>query len=249
MMENGLLFAAEQGLALTWMDSYSHGAPAVPRYGKPVEINALWYNAVCFGLEMARNEKDSDFMEEWKRLPETIASSFLKAFWDEGKGYLADVENGMYTDWSVRPNMVIAAAMPYTPLSREQQEKVVAVAKHQLLTPRGLRSLSPDDPAYRESVEGGPDQREDAAHKGAAYPWLIQFFADVYLDIYGKAGVNFLKKLVQGFENEMTEHCIGTISEMYNGTPPHSGKGAISQAWNVAALLYTQQLISDIENE
>jgi len=249
MLENGLLFAAEQGIALTWMDTYSHGAPAVPRYGKPVELNALWYNAVCFALELARNEKDSDFMEEWKHMPEIIAASFLKAYWNDEKGYLADVENGMFTDWSVRPNMVLATAMPFTPLSRDQREKILAMAKHQLLTPRGLRSLSPDDPAYRESVTGGPDQREGAAHNGAAYPWLIQFFADAYLDIYGKTGIPFLKKLVLGFENEMTENCIGTLSEMYNGTPPHAGKGAVSQAWNVAAILYTLQLISDLENE
>ncbi len=249
MMENGLLFAAEQGTALTWMDSYSHGQPIVPRYGKPVELNALWYNAVCFALEMARNEKDEEFLEEWKPLPEMIESSFLKAFWDEERGYLADVENGLFTDWSVRPNMIIAAAMPYTPLSREQIGKIVTLVQHQLLTPRGLRTLSPSDPDYRGSVEGGPNEREEAVHRGAAYPWLLQFFGLAYLRVFGKNGVGFLKKILQGFEEEMSDNCIGTLSEMYNGSPPHTGKGAISQAWNVAALLYIHQLITDMENE
>jgi predicted glycogen debranching enzyme len=249
MLEDGLLFAAEQGIALTWMDSYSYGQPNVPRYGKPVEINALWYNAVCFGIESAKNEKDTDFLEEWKYLPEKIAESFIKAFWNDGKGYLADVENGLFTDWSVRPNMVIATAMPYTPLSREQREKTIEVVRHHLLTPRGLRSLSPEDPAYRGSVDGSPDQREEATHKGAAFPWLIQFFAKTWLSLYGKTGIPFLKKLIHGFESEMSDNCIGTVSEMYDGSSPHPGKGAISQAWNVAALLYTMQLISEVETE
>ncbi len=249
MMENGLLFAAEQGTSLTWMDSYSHGQPVIPRYGKPVELNALWYNSVCFALEMAQSEKDTGFLEEWKAMPAIIEASFMKAFWDEEKGYLADVENGLFTDWSVRPNMVIAAAMPYTPLSREHREKIVSIAQHQLMTPRGLRTLSPGDPAYRGSVEGGPDQREEAVHNGAAYPWLLQFFAVAYLGIFEKSGLGYLKTLLMGFEEEMSDHCIGSLSEMYNGSPPHSGKGAISQAWNVAALLYIHQLISDTENE
>jgi predicted glycogen debranching enzyme len=249
MLENGLLFAVEQGVPLTWMDSASYGQPNVPRYGKPVELNALWFNAVCFALEMARNERDADFLEEWKHLPEKISDSFLKTFWNNEKGYLADVENGLYTDWSIRPNMVIAAAMPYTPLSLEQREKTLEVARHHLLTPRGLRSLTPDDPQYYGSVEGPPDQREEAIHKGTAFPWLIQFFADAWLTVHGKTGVPLLKKLISGFECEMSDHCIGSVSEMYNGSSPQAGKGAVSQAWNVGALLYTLQRISEVENE
>jgi predicted glycogen debranching enzyme len=249
MLENGLLFAAEQGMALTWMDSFSYGQPNVPRYGKPVELNALWYNAVCFGIELARNEKDMEFLEEWKYLPEKIADSFLKAYWDEGKGYLADVENGLFTDWSIRPNMVIATAMPYSPLSREQREKTIEVAKHHLLTPRGLRSLSPEDPAYHGTAGGTHDQREEAYHQGTAYPWLIQFFTETWLSLYGKTGVSFVKKIIHGFEYEMSENCIGTISEMYDGSIPQLGRGAVSQAWNVAAILYTMQRVSEVENE
>lgn len=249
MLENGLLFAVEQGIALTWMNAYSYGQPNVPRYGKPVELNALWYNAVCFALEMARMERDYDFIEEWKNMPENIAASFLLTFWNEEKGYLADVENGLYTDWSVRPNMVIAAAMPYSPLNRNRIIKILDVARHHLVTPRGLRTLSPEDPAYRGSVEGNHDQREEAVHRGAAHPWLIQFFADAWLSTHGKAGLTVIKKLMNGWECEMSDNCIGTVSEMYNGSAPQASNGAVSQAWNVAALLYTLQRINDVESE
>jgi predicted glycogen debranching enzyme len=249
MLENGLLFAVEHGVALTWMNSYSYGQPNVPRYGKPVELNALWYNAVCFALEMARNERDSEFLAEWSAWPEKIADSFLNTYWNEEKGYLADVENGLFTDWSVRPNMVLAASMPYTPLSPEQQLKILEVARHHLLTPRGLRTLTPDDPAYKGSIEGAPDQREDAIHKGAAYPWLLQFYAEAWLRVHDKSGIPAIRKLVSGFEPEMSDNCIGTLSEMYCGSSPQSGKGAVSQAWNVAAVLYTLQRIGELETE
>ncbi|HNX78419.1 MAG TPA: amylo-alpha-1,6-glucosidase, partial [Prolixibacteraceae bacterium] len=180
---------------------------------------------------------------------EKIAASFLLTFWDEEKGYLADVENGLYTDWSVRPNMVIAAAMPYSPLNRNRIIKILDVARHHLVTPRGLRTLSPEDPAYRGSVEGNHDQREEAVHRGAAHPWLIQFFADAWLSTHGKAGLTVIKKLMNGWECEMSDNCIGTVSEMYNGSAPQASNGAVSQAWNVAALLYTLQRINDVESE
>ena len=146
MLENGLLFSADQGRAYTWMDTYAYGNPVVPRYGMPVELNALWYHAVRFALEIAMHTGDDEFIAEWRFLPEKIEESFMKAFWDEKRGYLADVYNGFYTDWSVRPNMVIAAAMDYTPLSREQRHSILEITDRHLLTPRGLRTLSPEDP-------------------------------------------------------------------------------------------------------
>jgi glycogen debranching enzyme len=198
---------------------------------------------------MARNERDSEFLTEWSTWPEKIAGSFLKTYWDEEKGYLADVENGLFTDWSIRPNMVLAASMPYTPLNPEQQLKILEVARHHLLTPRGLRTLTPDDPAYKGSIEGTPDQREDAIHKGSAFPWLLQFYADAWLRVHGKSGIPAIRKLINGFEPEMSDNCIGTLSEMYCGSSPQTGKGAVSQAWNVAAVLYILQRIGELETE
>lgn len=247
MLENGLLFSANQGQATTWMDSYSDGAPAVPRYGMPVELNALWFNAVCFILEMAKASGDTEFFNKWRRLPELIEESFMKAFWSDEKGYLADVYNGFSTDWSVRPNMMIAAAFDYSPLGLEQKAGILNIVEKQLLTPRGLRSLSPADPAYIGIVEGSLAQREKAAHNGAVYPWLLMFYAEVYLQIHKKNGVQHIRELVDGFKNEMNNRCLGTISEFYNGNPPHDPKGAVSQAWSVAALLYCNHLAAQAE--
>ena len=246
-LENGLLFSADQGQAHTWMNSYADGKPVVPRYGMPVELNALWYNAVSFALDLARSYGDQDFINEWKTMPEKIGESFIESYWSDERGYLADVYNGFYTDWSVRPNMVIAAAMDNTPLSREQQFKISEIATHTLLTPKGLRTLSPDDPNYRGAVSGTPAQRESAAHNGAVHPWLLQLYAELILKIHHKSGISPIKKLIQSFEEEMTTNCLGTVSEMYNGNPPYQGKGSISQAWNVASLLSCIQLVAQAE--
>ncbi len=247
MLENGMLFSAEEGKTYTWMDSYSNGSPAVPRYGMPVEINALWYNAICFALEMAHKAGDSEFEMQWKRMPGKIEKVFLESFWNEERGYLADVYNGFHTDWSVRPNMVIAAAMEYTPLSREQQHSILAVADRHLLTPRGLRTLSPWDPAYRGGVYGSTGEHEYSFHNGAVHPWLLQFYAEAWLRLNKKSGVAHIRSLIQGFEREMTSHCLGTIAEVYDGDQPHAARGAVSQAWNVASILNCLKLLSQIE--
>jgi glycogen debranching enzyme len=158
---------------------------------------------------------------------------------------LADVVKDGKPDWSVRPNMVIAVAMDYSPLSIEQQKLVLSVAKRKLLTKRGLRTLSPDHLRYKGAVEGGSNERELAIHQGAVWPWLIQFFVEGYLKIHKKGGLPFVKQLMEDFEDDMTEHCIGTMSEMYNGNPPHKAKGAISQAWSVAGVVYATHLIQN----
>jgi predicted glycogen debranching enzyme len=247
MLENGMLFSAEEGKTYTWMDSYSNGSPAVPRYGMPVELNALWYNAICFALELAHKAGDSEFELQWKRVPGKIEKVFLNSFWDEEKGYLADVYNGFNTDWSVRPNMVIAAAMDYTPLSREQQHSILEIADRHLLTPRGLRTLSPLDPAYRGRVNGSPGEREYAFHNGAVHPWLLQFYAEAWLRLNKKSGVAHIRSLIEGFEAEMSINCLGTISEAYDGDHPHAARGAVSQAWNVASILICMHLLSQTE--
>jgi glycogen debranching enzyme len=196
---------------------------------------------------MARSSGDDDFTKQWKYLPEKIETAFINAYWSDERAYLADVYNGFYTDWSVRPNMVIAAAMDYTPLDKHQQHSILELATRDLLTPRGLRTLSPHDPQYRGVVEGTPDQRESAVHNGAAHPWLLQMYVQAYLRLHKKSGLSHIKAIVEGFKDEMTQNCLGTISELYNGNPPHEGKGALSQAWNVAAIIYSLNLIEQTE--
>jgi predicted glycogen debranching enzyme len=249
MQENGLIYGKAPDIALTWMDSYVAGKPVVQRGGMPVEVNALWYNVLCFALELAEIVGDKKFIDEWKDLPALVAKSFIDTYWCEQQQYLADCADGTHTDWSIRPNMVLAASLEYSPLDREKQKAVLSMIKRELLTPRGLRTLSPRDPSYQGLCEGNVEQRELTIHQGTVWPWLIVFFVEGYLKIHKRGGLPFLKKIIEGFEEEMTEHCIGTISEMYNGNPPHKAKGAISQAWSVASVIRAYKLVESCEYE
>jgi predicted glycogen debranching enzyme len=248
MLDNGLISADCTGVALTWMNAYAGGKPVTPRYGSPVEINALWYNAICFALELARESKDKTFTGKWKELPDKVAISFLSTFWSNEKGYLADCSYNGITDWSIRPNQVIAAALTYSPLSKEMKKSVLSLAKKYLLTPRGLRTLSPNSEHFRGSYDGNEQEREEAIHQGSILPWLTGFFIEAYLKVHQRGGLSFVKTIMEGFEEEMTQHCIGTISELYNGNPPHEGKGAISQAWNIGELIRAYHLIDGYES-
>ncbi|MDR1153174.1 MAG: amylo-alpha-1,6-glucosidase [Bacteroidales bacterium] len=243
MHDNGLIYAGEDGQALTWMDVVVNGKGVTPRIGYPVEIQALWYNAIKFTLALAGEAGDHKFVNAWKDLPELIAGSFVAAFWDEEKGYLADVVNSEDKDWSIRPNQVFAASLPYSMIDDEIKKSVLDVVNSQLVTPRGLRTLSPDDPNYKGVYGGVQEERDRAYHQGAVWPWLLEGFSAGWLRIHKKSGVAYINSLVHGFEEEMTQHGLGTISEVYNGDPPHQAKGAISQAWSVAALLQMFKMI------
>ncbi len=248
MHDNGLIYAGVKGKALTWMDAIVGGKPVTPRIGYDVEINALWYNAVMFALETAKKARDKKFIEEWQDLPEKIKQSFLDRFCDEQKGYLADYidENG--PNWDVRPNQVIAASLPYIMLDDEQINKILKTIEKELLTPKGLRSLSPKNPNYKGRYEGDQTSRDLAYHQGTVWVWLISHFAEAYLRIHGKSGVRFIEKIYKGFEDDMFIAGLGTISEIYDGNPPHTPRGAISQAWSVAAVLYIKDLLEKYKN-
>jgi glycogen debranching enzyme len=196
---------------------------------------------------MSRLSGDKAFIQRWKNIPQQVGNAFLRTFWSEEREYLADVVKDGVADWAVRPNMVIAAALKHSPLSKEQKKLVLSAAKQKLLIRRGLRTLSPDHLRYKGVVEGDPAQREAAIHQGAAWPWLIQFFVEAYLDIHGRGGLPFVRQLLDTFEETMTEHCVGTLSEVYNGDPPHKGKGALSQAWNVAGVFYALNRIHNFK--
>ena len=243
MEPNGLIYAKQEGVALTWMDAYIGGKPVTQRGGLPVEINAAWYNAVCFALELAESAKDKSFISEWSSLPSKIAQSFLDTFWNDEKGYLADYVDADYVDWAVRPNMIIAAAFEYSPLSREQKKSIVSTVRNELLTPRGLRSLAPKDFNYKGHCIGNADSRSAAMHMGSVYPFLIYPFVKVYLEIHKAGGLSFVTQIMAGFEEEMSEHCVGTLSEVYEGNPPYTARGAISQAWNVGGILNATSIL------
>lgn len=243
MHNNGLIYAGAEGKALTWMDAVVHGVPVTPRRGYAVEINALWYNAICFSLELAEKNNDKKFVDSYKALPEQIKTSFLETFWDEEKKYLADYVNGSEKNWAVRPNMIIAAALDYSPLENEMKKTIIDVVTSELLTPRGLRTLSPKNVDYKGVCEGDQETRDNAYHQGTVWPWLLEPYSRAYLKIYKKSGIGHIKEILFGFEEEMMNHGIGSISEIYNGDPPHQAKGTISQAWSVSALLQMFKLI------
>jgi len=243
MHDNGLIYAGEMGKALTWMDAIVNGKPVTPRIGYAVEVNALWYNAIEFSLEVASYANDVKFIKEWQSLPELIRESYKNVFWSKEKGYLADYVNGEYKDWSIRPNMVIATAMKYSPISIQLSKLVLDVAKAELLTPRGLRSLSPKDPNYKGCYGGDQISRDMAYHQGTVWPWLSGFFAEGYLRVHGESGLPLVLNMYKHFEGALIEHGIGTISEVYDGDPPHKPGGAISQAWSVGEILRMRCLI------
>lgn len=239
VQEDGLLHGGMKGLALTWMDVITADGPITPRTGCPVEVNALWYNALCFYQSLSEEAYIAEIVQK-------LDASFKENFWDEEKGYLADVVNKGQKDWTIRPNMIIATSMNYSPLSERQKGQVLEVAKANLLTNRGIRSLAPDDPQYKGYYQGNQTQRDKAYHQGTVWPWLLGHFAEGYLKIHGKAGLSFVQKMIKGFDGVMTQYGIGTVAEIYDGDPPHRPKGAVSQAWSVGELLRMMYIVNKI---
>ncbi|NCC72729.1 MAG: amylo-alpha-1,6-glucosidase [Sphingobacteriia bacterium] len=247
MQENGLLFAGESGNAVTWMNAYVAGKPVTPRIGLPVEINAMWYNAIKFSLDLAKAAKDSTFTGQWKELPELIRQSFITEFWDENKGYLADFTNGNFKDWSVRPNQLLAISMPYSPLTNIQQKRIIDIIERELLTPKGLRSLTPKSLKYKGVYRGNASERDEAYHQGSVVAWLSGHYSEAYLKVYKKGGLQIVKNLFNELEAEMQTYGITTISEIFDGDPPHNPSGAISMATSVAELLRINEMINEFK--
>ena len=240
MHDNGLLYTNGHDKAVTWMNSTVNGRPVIPRTGYIVEINALWYNALCFVAEILG---ENEFTGSLKKLAETTAPSFVETFLNE-HGYLLDYVDGRMMDWSVRPNMIFTAAFDYSPLNSRQKKGVVDICSRELLTPKGLRSLSPKSGGYNPNYVGPQTQRDYAYHQGTAWPWLAGFYFEAYLKIYKMSALGFIERHLIGFEDEMTSHCIGSIPEVFDGNPPFKGRGAVSFAMNVAEIQRTLYLLS-----
>ena len=237
--ENGLLHTEGRDKAVTWMNSTANGKPVVPRTGYIVEFNALWYNALRFAASMAQDEKRVKMLEERAELAKT---SFVDVFLNE-YGYLFDYVDGNMMDWSVRPNMIFAVALDYSPLSQPQKKSVLDVCTRELLTPKGLRSLSPKSGGYNPIYVGPQVQRDYAYHQGTAWPWLGGFYMEACLKLYKRTRLSFIERQMVGYEDEMSYHCLGTISELFDGNPPFSGRGATSFAMNVGEILRTLELL------
>lgn len=242
LRENGLLYAEGRSKAVTWMNSTANGRPVVPRSGYIVEFNALWYNAMKFCASMAADDGEKEIAAALEKRAEQCQKAFVETFVNE-YGYLFDYVDGDNQDWSVRPNMIFAVALDYSPLSPAQQKSVLDMCTRELLTPKGLRSLSPKSGGYNPMYVGPQTQRDYAYHQGTAWPWLGGFYMEACLKLYKRTRLSFVERQMVGYEDEMVCHCVGTIPELFDGNPPFVGRGAISFAMNVAEILRTLELL------
>ena len=243
LRENGLLYSEGKKKAVTWMNSTANGRPVVPRTGYIVEFNALWYNALCFAASLAELSGNNAQVDHLNKLAEKVKSSFVEVFLNE-HGYLFDyVDDKDPRDWSVRPNMIFAAAFDYSPLDQAQKKGVVDICTRELLTPKGLRSLSPKSGGYNPMYVGPQTQRDYAYHQGTAWPWLGGFYMEASLKLYKRTRLSFIERQLVGYEDEMSYHCLGTIPELFDGNPPFHGRGGISFAMNVGEVLRTLELL------
>lgn len=245
MLSNGLIYAGCEGKALTWMDAVVNGRPITPRTGCQVEINALWYNALCFASEMARHAKDHAFIDEWKDTIKGFPEIYKDTFWSKEKGWLADYVDGDYKNFQVRPNMLIATALPYSAISEKIRQLILKKCTEELLTNKGVRTLSPNDPDYKGYYEGDQATRDAAYHQGTCWPWLLIPFTNGMVAVHQKKAFPVLERILYDFESDIKEYGISTISEIYDGAPPHKANGCISQAWSVAALLYMKWVLEN----
>lgn len=244
--ENGLVYTNGKEKAVTWMNSTVNGRPVVPRTGYIVEFNALWYNALCFVADLL--SEDTGFVSWLHQFSDKVAPSFVHTFLN-GYGYLIDYVNGDMMDWSVRPNMIFAAAFDYSPLDAKQKKSVIDLVTKELLTPKGLRSLSPKSGGYNPNYVGPQLQRDYAYHQGTAWPWLEGFYLEAYLRIYKRSAISFVERQLISYEDQMSCHCIGSIPELFDGNPPFQGRGAVSFAMNVAEILRTLNLLEKYSNQ
>lgn len=249
MNDNNLIWADEPGKALTWMDAIVDGEPITPRGGYQVEINALWYNAICYTLELARENGDKKFVKAWEDMPEMVRESFVDTFWYEKKCYLADFVNEVGQNTYVRPNQVFACSLEYSPLTDIMKRGVLNVVKSELLTPRGLRTLAPKNVYFEGTYEGDYYTRDSAYHQGTVWPWLIGAYIEANFRLYGSKFVNTAKEILSGFEEDVAIYGVCSVGEIYDGNPPYMPNGCISQAWSVGEILRSMAMIEKYEKE
>ncbi len=233
--QNGLIWVDGTRVPATWMNATENGWPITPRTGYVVEINALWYNAMRFTAELMREagkEIGADLMEYQA---EISRDAFVKTFWNGF--YLDDYVVDNYHNKEVRPNQIWAVGLPYTPLDKKQMKAVVDICTRELLTPRGLRTLSPKSGDYRPVYIGGQLERDRNFHNGPVWPNTIAAYSRAYMTVYKHSGLSFMQRMLVGFEVEMSELCIGTLNELYDGNPPYKGHGGMSYAPSVAAVI------------
>jgi predicted glycogen debranching enzyme len=223
------------------MDARVGDRVITPRRGRAVEINALWYNALGVGADLIEwlEGPAVPSARELRRMQARVRDSFVREFWFEEGGYLFDVIDGMFRDATIRPNQIFALSLPRPLLDPKRARSVFAVVKRELYTPLGLRSLAPCDRDFRPRFEGGVAVRDAAYHQGTVWGYLIGPYATAYLNVFGRKGRNLdaVRRMLDPFRAHLLEAGLGTVSEIFDGDPPHRPAGCISQAWSVAELL------------
>lgn len=242
---NGLLHVEGTETPASWMNAMEDGRPITPRTGYVVEINALWYNALKFTSTLLREMGEEHQADLMNYQAEIAGESFVSTFWNGH--YLYDYVINDYKDQEVRPNMLHAVAHDFSPLSRQQQKSVLDISTRELLTPKGLRSLSPKSGNYRPNYVGGMRERNRNYHNGPVWPSLFGTFAKAYLKIYKESGKSFIERMLLGLEAELTEQCIGSLPEIFDGNPPYKGHGGMSFATSVAETLRILDHLNHLE--
>ena len=243
--QNGLLWVDGKERPATWMNAVEDGRPITPRTGYVVEINALWYNALMFVAELKRVQGDEHGADLLEYQAEISRDSFVRTFWNGV--YLDDYVYGEEHNREVRPNQIWAVSLPYSPLDKKQQKAVVDICTKELYTPKGLRTLSPKSGNYRPIYIGGQLERDRNFHNGPVWPLSIAAYGRAYLRVYQRSGESFIRRLLIGYEAEMSELCIGTVNELYDGNPPFKGHGGMAYAPSVSGVIGVYNKLKEIE--
>src|SRR5579872_183324 len=242
---DGLLNSGAPGTQLTWMDAKVGDWVVTPRHGKPVEIQALWYNALRLTADWAHEFGEEEYARELRAKAKRVEASFSAKFWNPARNCLYDCINQDGPIAKLRPNQIFAAGLVYPLLANEHQRAVVRIVEAELLTPMGLRTLERSDPDYRGRYEGSQRERDSAYHQGTVWPWLLGPFVEAYLRAFGRTSetLEHCRGLLKTLEAELGRGCLGTLSEIYDGEPPQRPVGCPAQAWSVGEMLRIRELV------
>ena len=239
---NGLIWASAER-PLTWMGTIVDGEPITPRRGYPVELQALWYNAVEYTLAVAKKQGDKEFVAQWKDEPNKTKTAFISKFWLEEEGYLADYVNYDEVNKFIRCNMAVACGLDYRMLNDEQLVATLQTIHQHLLTPRGLRTLSPRNMLYKSNYNEDQRSQDLASRNGSAWVWPLMFYVKACFELGGANYTSEAERIVEAFDEELQTKGVGSLSERFEGDPPHGPRGSVSHATSVAGLLFINDLI------
>lgn len=245
MHPNGLLWAQMDGVALSWMNAYVGGRAVTERAGYQVETNAFWYNAIRFALDMERKyASNKNFVKQWAPIAALIEANYQKTFWNEGRRCLADYVDNFGQNMDIRPNQLFAISLKYSAIEDELHPLILKVIDSELVTARGIRTLSPRDMKYKGVYEGSQLDRDLAYHQGSTRPWLLAPYIETCFRVKGPSFVKKAEWLTEGFFADLNKHGVGAFSELYDGDPPFEPHGAISSALSTAALLICESVLN-----